>query len=333
MSRENTVIRVKQGQLRGTVEKNRYGDEYLAFRGIPYAKPPLGPLRFKDPEPAEPWLDVRDASGYSDVCFQKSMITRDWRGSEDCLYLNVYKPITRRASRMSVMVWIHGGAFVEGSGDDEIYGPEYLMRKDVVLVAINYRLGVLGFLNLEHKVAAGNQGLKDQVMALKWVQSTGIPTTSLYSEKALAVPRSITKLYLRCLKTFVLRNNVNVQCIEKDVEKNPNHLVEGDLQITKNNLRELRLFHKAIAQSGVVVNFWASITKEPSKYAFLLAAKLGESSTDPETVVEFLRTIDVQKLVTTALTLLTPQRDISIISDNPISVVLIGIWFVTELLI
>ena len=72
------------------------------------------------------------------------MIRNQIRGSEDCLYLNVYKPITHQASRMSVMVWIHGGAFIEGSGDDEIYGPEYFMRKDVILVAINYRLGVLG---------------------------------------------------------------------------------------------------------------------------------------------------------------------------------------------
>ncbi|XP_043518136.1 juvenile hormone esterase-like [Frieseomelitta varia] len=273
MACENTVIRVKQGRLRGIIEKTSYGDEYLAFRGIPYAKPPLGPLRFKDPEPAEPWTDVRNASKYSDICVQKDMFQHQLRGSEDCLYLNVYKPITHQAPRMSVMVWIHGGAFIEGSGDDEVYGPEYFMRKDVVLVAINYRLGVLGFLNLEHEVATGNQGLKDQVMALKWVQE-------------------------------------NISSFDGD----PNNVTifgesAGGASVHYLTISPLSqgLFHKAIIQSGAALCPWASI-KEPSKYAFLLAAELGESSTDPETVVEFLRTIDVQKLVATERKLLTPQE-------------------------
>ncbi|CAD1479425.1 unnamed protein product [Heterotrigona itama] len=274
MASENTVIRVKQGRLRGTAEKTSYGDEYLAFRGIPYAKPPLGPLRFKDPEPVEPWTDVRDATEYSDISAQNNILSHQLRGSDDCLYLNVYKPITHQASRMSVMVWIHGGAFVHGSGDDEFYGPEYFMRKDIVLVAINYRLGVLGFLNLEHEVAAGNQGLKDQVMALKWVRENissfgGDPNNvTIFGESAGAA--SVHYLTISPLS-------------------------QG-------------LFDKAIIQSGVAVNPWASIIKEPSKYAFQLAAKLGESSTDPETVVEFLRTIDVQKLVATEVKLLTPQE-------------------------
>ncbi|KAF3424238.1 LOW QUALITY PROTEIN: hypothetical protein E2986_12278 [Frieseomelitta varia] len=312
-----------------------------------------------DPEPAEPWTDVRNASKYSDICVQKDMFQHQLRGSEDCLYLNVYKPITHQAPRMSVMVWIHGGAFIEGSGDDEVYGPEYFMRKDVVLVAINYRLGVLvdgrnvfglqwhaecaqetglplkrefllfpystvtlslnqmtkaipkknstsllqcvlseSFLNLEHEVATGNQGLKDQVMALKWVQE-------------------------------------NISSFDGD----PNNVTifgesAGGASVHYLTISPLSqgLFHKAIIQSGAALCPWASI-KEPSKYAFLLAAELGESSTDPETVVEFLRTIDVQKLVATERKLLTPQRDISVISDNPISDVLIRIWFVIELLI
>lgn len=263
MPHDNTVVRVKQGQLRGVIEKSYYGDRYLSFRGIPYAKPPVGPLRFKDPEPMEPWTGIRDALEFGNSCSQKDMLTYEFVGSDDCLYLNVYKPMKPTLKKMSVMVWIHGGAYIAGSGSNKYYGPEYFMRKDVILVTINYRLGVLGFLNLEHEVAPGNQGLKDQVMALKWVQENisnfgGNPNNvTIFGESAGA-------------------SSVHYLTISP--------LAQG-------------LFHRAIMQSGVALNPWAIISEKSSKYAFELAANLGETSTDPETVVEFLRTIDAKKLV------------------------------------
>ncbi|XP_043593211.1 juvenile hormone esterase-like [Bombus pyrosoma] len=274
MAHDNTVVRVKQGQLRGVIEESHYGDRYLSFRGIPYAKPPVGPLRFKDPEPIEPWTGVRDALEFGNCCSQKDMLSHDFVGDDDCLYLNVYRPMKPTSTKMSVMVWIHGGAFMMGSGNDEYYGPVYFMRKDVILVTINYRLGVLGFLNLEHEVAPGNQGLKDQVMALKWVQENicnfgGDPNNvTIFGESAGA--SSVHYLTL-------------------------SPLAHG-------------LFHKAIIQSGAALNPWAIISEKPSKYGFDLAAKLGETSKDPETVVEFLRTIDAKKLVDIETKLLTPKK-------------------------
>lgn len=99
---------------------------------------------FKDPEPLEPWSGIRDASKHGDVCAQNDTLFRQLKGSDDCLYLNVYRPVAESKTKRVVIVWIHGGAFMVGSGNDDIYGPDYLMRKDIVLVKINYRLGVLG---------------------------------------------------------------------------------------------------------------------------------------------------------------------------------------------
>lgn len=263
MAFEDPVVTVKQGQLRGSVDQNVYGGTFLAFRGIPYAKPPTGPLRFKDPLPSEPWTGVKDAKVFGSFCGQQDLFTRVIDGSDDCLYLNVYTPTTDVSSKRAVMVWIHGGAFICGSGDSTMYGPDYIVRKDVVLVTINYRLGVFGFLNLETDEAPGNQGLKDQVMALKWVQDNisnfgGDPNNvTIFGESAGAAA-------------------VHYLCMSP--------MSQG-------------LFHKAIAQSGVATNPWAIVTKNAQKYATMLAANLGKDITDPHKLVEFLRTKDALELV------------------------------------
>lgn len=98
----------------------------------------------QDPQPPEPWTGIREAKDFGNSCAQFDVFTRELVGSDDCLYLNVYTPSIEATSRRAVMVWIHGGGFVHGSGDSRVYGPDYLIRKDVVLVAINYRLAVLG---------------------------------------------------------------------------------------------------------------------------------------------------------------------------------------------
>ncbi|XP_076168705.1 juvenile hormone esterase [Ptiloglossa arizonensis] len=272
MAYKSPVVTVKQGQLRGVIEENVYGGQFLAFRGIPYAKPPIGALRFKDAVPPEPWTGIRDALEYGGNCAQFDIFTHKLFGGDDCLYLNVYTPLNEASLKRSVMVWIHGGAFVHGSGDSRIYGPDYLIRKDIVLVTINYRLGVLGFLSLENELAPGNQGLKDQVMALKWVQENisnfgGDPdNVTIFGESAGGA-------------------SVHFLTISP--------LARG-------------LFHKAISQSGVAMNPFALIYGEPKQYAFRLAAQLGKETTDPETAVEFLKTIDAQQLVTAGRKLLTP---------------------------
>ena len=169
------VVGTPSGKLAG-----RELDGVRIFLGIPYAKPPVGPRRFAAPEPADPWPGVRDAGAFGASAPQMPMLLplpgMDVGAmDEDCLYLNVYAPAEGAASK-PVMVWIHGGGFVIGSGSQSVYeGSRLARRGDVVVVTINYRLGALGFLHLAELCpglsgAASNPGMRDQVAALEWVQ-------------------------------------------------------------------------------------------------------------------------------------------------------------------
>nr|ADR73023.1 carboxylesterase [Laodelphax striatellus] len=153
-----------------TIAPNRTIEAYL---GIPYAKPPVGPRRFKDPEPFGKWIGVYDGTKEPTRCLQINAFLpeKTVEGSEDCLYLNVYTPSHSSPAGYPVMVFIHGGGFVDGSATSDIYGPEKLLIKDIILVTLHYRLGFLGFASLDDKDFAGNYGLKDQSLALKWVKN------------------------------------------------------------------------------------------------------------------------------------------------------------------
>nr|AJP62548.1 carboxylesterase [Oxya chinensis] len=164
---DDVLVTVESGTLRGVVATSLNGVLYNQFLGVPYATPPLGDLRFRAPQPVSPWSGVRDALSFGDSCSQP--LDNMTVGSEDCLYLNVYTPNPPKGS-MPVMVWIHGGGFFSGSGNADIHGPEYLVEHGVIVVTFNYRLGVLGFMSTGDTVVPGNMGLKDQVMALRWVQ-------------------------------------------------------------------------------------------------------------------------------------------------------------------
>ncbi|KAK7793003.1 hypothetical protein R5R35_013184 [Gryllus longicercus] len=172
-SAETVVVKVAQGQLRANVRHLRGSEkQMLKCSGIPYAEPPVGPNRFKDAVPAAPWEGERSCSSECSECAQplNPAAGSFSKGSEDCLCLNVYAPFPL-LSGVPVMVWIHGGAFVSGDGGEMIYGTDSLVNEDVVVVTLNYRLGALGFLNLGTEEAPGNQGLKDQLMALRWVKN------------------------------------------------------------------------------------------------------------------------------------------------------------------
>ncbi|KPJ08637.1 Aminoacylase-1 [Papilio machaon] len=124
-------VRISDGVLEGKVTNNGHKGKIYSFRGIPYAQPPLGDLRFKAPQPVKPWNGVRDAKKLGNECYQYNIFSKTLnQGSEDCLYINVFSPNLKPTNPLPVMVWIHGGGFTCGSGTDESYGPDYLIRHD-----------------------------------------------------------------------------------------------------------------------------------------------------------------------------------------------------------
>ncbi len=163
----------------GLLQGGRSGEAHV-FRGIPYAQAPIGRLRFAPPQPPSPWVGVREAGTFSAVSMQNTSSVDRMLGSrppemsEDCLTLNIWTAGLDDARR-PVMVWIHGGSFLSGSGRAPWYeGSSFALKGDVVLVTVNYRLGALGFLHLapfdDELVSSGNAGLLDQVAALRWVR-------------------------------------------------------------------------------------------------------------------------------------------------------------------
>uniref|UniRef100_A0A1I8MGR8 carboxylesterase n=1 Tax=Musca domestica TaxID=7370 RepID=A0A1I8MGR8_MUSDO len=168
------IVQTKYGRVQGRQCKNIYNEFglYYAFEGIPYAKPPLGKLRFRAPQPPEPWHGVLDCFNCKPKPVQINLKTLWCEGSEDCLYLNVYTKKLQSTTPLPVMVLIFGGGFQVGFYDYSIYAPDNLMQKDVVFVSFNYRLGLFGFLCFDDPdlQIPGNAGLKDQAMALRWIK-------------------------------------------------------------------------------------------------------------------------------------------------------------------
>ncbi|HTM02475.1 MAG TPA: carboxylesterase family protein [Vicinamibacterales bacterium] len=148
----------------------------VAFKGLPFAAPPVGALRWKAPQPVQPWSGVKQADHFGPGCVQaQSPYTQVPSMSEDCLYLNVWTPAKAATDRLPVMVWIYGGAFTGGAASMAAYDGTRLAGKGVVIVTINYRLGPFGFLahpalTRESGKGSGNYGLEDQIAALRWVK-------------------------------------------------------------------------------------------------------------------------------------------------------------------
>lgn len=165
------VVAMRDGRLRGAAEQ---GVE--VFRGIPFAAPPVGALRWRPPQPAARWTGVRDAARLGHDCI-RTPPEPGFEPSEDCLYLNVWRPAGARAGRrLPVIVWVHGGAFISGSNAPAEASGAGFARDGVILVAPNYRLGRFGFfafpaLSAEHPgEPKGNYGYLDQIAALRWVR-------------------------------------------------------------------------------------------------------------------------------------------------------------------
>merc|ERR1712013_824259 len=168
-SAEDVTVMLNKGKLKGERMDYDFGQYYYAFKGIPYAKPPVKELRFMPPQEVDPWTEMLDATEDGSLCPQYDISQSLPIGDENCLSLNVYPPKLDSKKR-AVMVYFHGGAYIMGGGASFFFGPGYLLEQNVVLVTFNYRLGPLGFLSTTDKAAGGNQGVQDQIVVLKWVK-------------------------------------------------------------------------------------------------------------------------------------------------------------------
>ena len=175
---DSLTVKTEQGKVHG---KTINDGKVKAFLGLPYAAPPIGDLRWKAPQPAPKWKGDRDATKFGAHCAQlhvfDDMVFQDAAPSEDCLFLNIYAPADATdKSKLPVMFWIHGGGYSGGASSEPRHNGDFLPLKGVVLVTINYRLGVFGFLVTsdlakEADGASGNYGLMDMIAALQWVKA------------------------------------------------------------------------------------------------------------------------------------------------------------------
>lgn len=175
---QNPATRVitTTGTLEGAIENG-----IRTFKGIAYAKPPVNELRWREPQPVEKWTGIKKAISFGAGAMQNKiyddMVFRSGRFSEDCLYLNIWTPIQKDNVKLPVLVYFHGGGFTAGDGSEPRYDGESMARKDIIMVTINYRMGIFGFFShpalsgesIHH--ASGNYGLLDQNAALKWVRA------------------------------------------------------------------------------------------------------------------------------------------------------------------
>ena len=176
----NRVIKVKQGYIRGVPSGN---PAYTVFKGVPYAKPPVGQYRFKHAQAVDNWEGIRDCTCFPNISiqnpweegsfYQKEFFCDPPRMSEDCLYLNIWTSDTSGTKRMPILFWIHGGGNVAGYSFEPEFDGEAFLRRGCILVTINYRLGVYGFFAhpelTKRDGYSGNYGLSDIIKALEWV--------------------------------------------------------------------------------------------------------------------------------------------------------------------
>lgn len=259
---DSKVIKTTEGLVRGFDN----GDSW-SFKGMPYAAPPVGELRWQSPQDPEAWCGVRDADEFCSNCPQADSAFGVGSVNEDCLYLNVTTPKKCSKKLLPVMVWIHGGAFISGSGSDAGYDATRLVQEDVIVVTLNYRIGALGF--LPHPVLtavageSGNLGIQDQQKALKWVKAN--------------------------IKAFGGDpNNVTIFGESAGGHSVLSHLVAPGSQ---------GLFDKAIVESGAYQPTQIPLELAYYYFGYGFAARAGCTATDPAEILAFLQNMTVEEVL------------------------------------
>jgi len=260
-------VSVASGKIEGCWSFSQRGRQFAAFLGVPYAKPPTGSLRFLRPEPVEPWEGVRRC--VKGTTFIQRNIFRPGspkEGREDGLTLNVYSHnccSTKAVPSLPVLVFLHGGGYVSGSGSRLLYGPELFMDREVVLVCINFRLSVLGGLYIPGGKAPGNQMMRDQVLGLQWVQE------------------NISKFGGDPKKVTIFGESAGGMSVM-------NHVLSP---------MSAGLFSAAIAQSGSPLGPFVGIDKHPAHYSRKLAEKLGvKQGASSEEMLQFLQELPADRI-------------------------------------
>ncbi|KAK5649285.1 hypothetical protein RI129_000314 [Pyrocoelia pectoralis] len=260
---DGPLVQTSLGKIIGFYRSSFEGRVFSAFEGIPYARPPVGDLRFEPPQPALPWNEVLNANTQH-ICKQDEtpFMPLGNPGSEDCLYLNVYVPKAKLSEHdnYDVIVNIHGGGFMIGASS--FAGPRYFMDRDVIYVNLNYRLGILGFLSTEDDIVPGNNGLKDQQLALNWVQT--------HIKQFGGNPKSVT----------LMGSSAGAASVHY-------HYFSP---------KSKGLFHRGISQSGTVLMPWA-VQKGALQKTKKLALSLNCQGSDTRTIIKCLKAIPVDEII------------------------------------
>ena len=268
--RPGRTVLTGYGPLQGQEETYDIFRRIYTYKGIPYAQPPIGNLRFKQPEPALPTPLLRQAWDYGSRCPQRDALGR-MVGDEDCLYLNIATPTNIRAP-LPVAVFIHGGSLQFGSGQIDFLGPEYINQEGVVWVSINYRLNVFGFLNTADQYSPGNYGIKDMIQALRWVRDN--------IEAFGGNPNDVT----------IIGPSGGAVAVHSLVVS---PAASG-------------LFHKAVANSGTLFNYF-SFNRDPRQNVLRLVDRLKLQVTSSQDTVEQLRKVSVLRLLSALPEFETPN--------------------------
>ncbi|KAF5307857.1 hypothetical protein FQR65_LT06589 [Abscondita terminalis] len=288
----NLHVKVKPGELIGKYWISRSGKYFEGFTGIPYAKPPIHELRFKEPVELESWNGILNATELHPVCPQLSSYSNDEVvvvGNEDCLFLNIYAPVTSFCNSsnqlLPVLFYIHGGSYTYNSARPDWLGPEILLDKNIILVTLNYRLGALGFLSTGDHTVPGNNGLKDQHMALKWVKNNII--------QFCGNPNKIT----------IAGNSAGASSVQF-------HMMSP---LSKD------LINSVIIQSGSALSSYALSSKaEAIQNTLKLGKFLNCSSIDIAKLVECLQCADVYDILTQQPKFMTWGMDSTILPFRPV---------------